>query len=68
MKREIRKKEKKKNRVMENEHRCSARWDEVPAVAGVRSIQKQQQSAPPYYVFSSDPYPFFQLPPLFLVA
>jgi len=54
--------------VRENEHRCLVRWDEVPAVAGVRSIQKRQQSAPPYYVFSSDPYPFFQLPPLLLVA
>lgn len=28
-------------------------WDETPAVAGVGSIQKRQQSAPPYYVFSS---------------
>lgn len=35
----------------------SPRWDEVPAVAGVGSIQKRQQSAPPYYVFSSDPTP-----------
>jgi len=58
----------KRKRVSENEHRCSARWDEVPAVAGVRSIQKRQQSAPPYYVFSSDPYSFLQLPPLLLVA
>lgn len=46
---------------------ASPRWDEVPAVAGVGSIQKRQQSAPPYYVFSSDPYPSFQ-PPLLLVA
>lgn len=36
---------------------ASPRWDEVPAVAGVGSIQKRQQSAPPYYVFSSDPLP-----------
>jgi len=48
--------------VEENEHRCSAWWDEVPAVAGVGSIQKRQQSAPPYYVFSSGPYPSFQSP------
>lgn len=38
-----------------------------PAVAGVGSIQKRQQSAPPYYVFSSDPYSSFQ-PLLLLVA
>ena len=43
---------------------ASLRWDEVPAVAGVGSIQKRQQSAPPYYVFSSSPYPSFQ-PPCF---
>lgn len=41
----------------ENEHRCSAWWDEVPAVAGVGSIQKRLRSAPPYYVFSSNPLP-----------
>ena len=39
---------------MKNENRWPNRlWDETPAVAGVGSIQKRQQSAPPYYVFSS---------------
>lgn len=41
---------------------ASSRWDEVPAVAGVGSIQKRQQSAPPYYVFSSDPLPLVLAP------
>ncbi|TGZ56929.1 hypothetical protein DBV15_08452 [Temnothorax longispinosus] len=44
---------------------ASPRWDEVPAVAGVGSIQKRQQSAPPYYVFSSDPYPSCSSPRCF---
>lgn len=39
---------------LKNENRWPNRlWDETPAVAGVGSIQKRQQSAPPYYVFSS---------------